>query len=179
MRMAEIEERVLTALKQKLLASELVEDYMRTYRQERSRLNSERSRARRDVERQLTDTKRKQASVIRMIEDEEGDRKLLGQRLKELAALGERIEAQLCQMDRPDVTELHPSSAARYRQQVADIQAELAKGDRHALEAVAFVRGLICTIKMTPNTRSLGPTGRRRFGHPARVGTGRERGLTF
>ena len=45
--------------------------------------------------------------------------------------------------------ELHPS-AARYREQVADIQIELAKGDRFTLEAVAFVRGLICAIKMTP-----------------------------
>ncbi len=150
MRMAEIEERVLTALRQKLLAPELVEAYMHTYREERRRLNAERSRARRDVERQLTDTKRKQTSVIRMIEDEEGDRKLLGQRLKELAALEEQLEIRLRQMDRPDVAELHPSAAARYRQQVADIQTELAKGDRHALEAVAFVRGLIRTIKMTP-----------------------------
>ena len=123
---------------------------MHTYTAERRRLNAERSRARRDVERQLTETKRRQTSVIRMIEDEQGDRKLLGQRLKELAAIEVGLEIQMRQMDRPDVAELHPSAAARYRQQVADIQAELAKGDRHALEAVAFVRGLIRTIKMTP-----------------------------
>jgi site-specific DNA recombinase len=175
MRMAEIEERVLSALKEKLLAPELVEDYVRTYREERRRLNVERSRARRDVERQLTDTKRKQGSVIRGIEDEEGDRKLLGQRLKELAALEEALEAQLRQMDRPDVTELHPSAGARYRQQVADIQAELAKGGSPRSRGGSIRQGIDPHHQDDARTRSLGPPGFRRFGNPARVGTGRER----
>ena len=131
---------MLAALREKLLTPELVEDYMRAYREERRQLNAERYQGA-TSNGSSNATRTDPASVIRMIEDEEGDRKLLGQRLKELAALEERLEAQMRQMDRPDVAELHPSAAARYRQQVADIQAELAKGDRHALEAVAFVGG--------------------------------------
>ena len=50
-----------------------------------------------------------------------------------------------------NVLALHPSAARSYAAKVSEIRKALTKGNSAAIEAVALVRELICSITATPS----------------------------
>ena len=75
----------------------------------------------------------------------------------------------------PDVVELHPMAAERYRQKVEDIQAALMAGDAARLEAVALVRQLVQRVRVMPAPRGQ-PVGLEIAGDLAALLTVNEKG---
>jgi hypothetical protein len=148
----EVEARVIAALKRYLLEPEVIAAAIEAYRTERQRLSRERAGARGSMERELADTKRKKQRDIQAVEDGV-DAKILAPRLKQLTAREEELEAQLALAQAPDVVELHPQAAERYRRKVEEIQAALAAGDAAGTEAVAVVRDLIQQVRVIPEPR--------------------------
>ena len=149
MRMGEIEQRVLTALKQNLLTADAVAAAVEAYRVERHHLSRASARQRSALERELGEVLRHTDRMIASIKDGV-DPKLLVDDLNRALAKREMLEGQLRLAEHPDVTVLHPNAAASYSKKVAQIQAALARGDAAALEAVTLIRGLVREIRITP-----------------------------
>ena len=148
----EAETRVLAALKKYLLAPDIIAAAIEAYRKERQRLSRETARERGSLERELGQTRRKIASVMRAIEDG-GDSKCLVPRLNELAEQANELAARLALADPPDIVELHPQASQRYASQVADIETALSAGDAAGLEALTLVRDLISQVRVIPTPR--------------------------
>jgi hypothetical protein len=92
---------------------------------------------------------RKISGVITAIESG-GDPRSLALRINELEAERRAVEARLPSRGADEVLTLHPKTAERYKQRVADIHAALSKGDKAARDAVELVRELIDRIVVTP-----------------------------
>jgi site-specific DNA recombinase len=148
-RLAEIEERVVAALRSFLLAPDVVAEAVEAYRIERERTAKERARRRRDAERDHATLERKINGVISAIENG-GDTKALVGRLNKLVAERVSLQALLPQEHAHDAITLHPQAAERYREKVADVHAALKTGDAAGREAISLVRKLIETISVTP-----------------------------
>jgi DNA invertase Pin-like site-specific DNA recombinase len=149
MRMAEIEQRVLTALQTHLLSPELAEAAVEAYRLEREQRDKQTAKGRRALERELADTKGALERVLDMVCKGIGEQAELGQRMKDLAARKREIEAVLSSAKQTVVT-IHPQAAQRYRAKVAEIQEALTRGDAASQGAVALVRSMIECIVITP-----------------------------
>lgn len=148
-RLAEIEERVVGALRSFLLAPDVVAQAVEAYRFERERTTKERARLRRDAERDLAALERKINGVITAIENG-GDSKMLVARLNALGADQQALVALLPQEHAGDGIALHPQAAERYRQKVADVHSALKSGDAAGRAAISLVRELIDGISVTP-----------------------------
>jgi hypothetical protein len=129
--------------------------FVETYRAERDRLAKLHARDRRDLEKDLAAIDRKLAHIMTAIEDGDGELKPLLRRQKELSTRRRELEQKLPLIDKP-VVALHPNSHQRYRQQITDLQAVLAKGDEGADEAKGLVRSLITKIVVTPEAERMG-----------------------
>lgn len=149
MRMREIEQRVLTALRQRLLAPDAVATAVEAYRIERQRLSRERARDRSALELEISEVGRQIDRMIASIKDGV-DPKLLVADLNNAHAKREALQRQLRLADHAGVAVLRPQAAAAYAQKVVLIQEALAQGDAAALKAVALVRGLVHEIRVTP-----------------------------
>ncbi len=148
-RLAEIEERVVAALRSFLLAPEVVAEAVEAYRIEWVRTAKERARQRRDAERDLATIERKINAVITGMENG-GDPKLLANRLNALGAERHALIAMSPIEHTKDAIALHPNVAERYRQKVADAHEALRRGDEAGREAISLVRELIQSISVTP-----------------------------
>ncbi len=147
-RLAEIEQRILKVLQEHLLSPDVVATAIETYRVERECLVKSQAKSRRSAERDLAAVARKIAGVIAAIEAG-GDPRSLAARINELEAERRAIEARLPSRD-AEVLALHPATAERYKQRVADMHVALSKGDEAGREAVELVRELIDRIVVTP-----------------------------
>ncbi len=147
-RLAEIEERVVAALRSFLLAPDVVAEAVEAYRIERERTAKERARQRRDAERDLAAFERKIKAVLTMAENG-GDPKALVPRLNQLEAERQAVLSLLPMDHTSDVLALHPSAAERYRQKVAGVHEALKSGDEAGREAISLVRELIERISVT------------------------------
>jgi hypothetical protein len=152
-RIAELEERVLSALRHHLLAPDVVAAAVEAYREERRKLSETRMRQRAELERSAAAIERRIGNLLEMVETGMADPKASGKRFNELVAEQREIESALAEAASPHAIELHPQAAARYRSKVADIHAAIRSGDPAAYEAIALVRGLIHHILVTPTPR--------------------------
>ena len=154
--MVEIERRVLGALRQHLLAPEIVAGAIEAYRTERERLAREQCRMRTKVERDLAEVDRRIARLIDIIEcknDGREEARALAARIAVLEEQRREIESRMQRVPGPQVVSLHPQAAARYKHKVAEIHDALSRGDAASAEAVALVRELIIKIRIVPGNK--------------------------
>ena len=155
--MAEIEERVLGALRQNLLASKVVAASVENYRQERMRLAEQRRKSQGRAQGELAEVVRKINRMLKMVEDGHAEPAIAGPRLNELAAERRKLEEAVANEPINKVIEIFPNAAERYAAIVAEIHKALANGKTGDLEAVALVRALIrrIVVRSTPAPQPL------------------------
>ena len=147
-----LEARVLTGLRERMMTPEMAAEAMRAYTQETNRLNRERRNIADATRRELAETGKAIAEIVRVIE-QGGWHRTLSDRLTELEARQDSLAARLS--DAPqDVPDLHPRIAETYRRRIERLTAALAHPD-DAAEAAEAIREIIDRIVITP-----GPTRR-------------------
>eukprot|EP00752_Nemacystus_decipiens_P015336 g13669.t1 len=152
---AEIERRVLDALKDRLATPELVGEFVRAYHRERARLAADARRSAEADRKRFAEIERALArhletieaglfspAVKAKIEALEGERAALAARLESAAG------------DAGDVVAMHPDAPARYRAMIEDLQAALADADDRArAEARAAIHRLTDRVRFLPDDR--------------------------
>ncbi|HEY6432147.1 MAG TPA: recombinase family protein [Acetobacteraceae bacterium] len=143
-----IEARVLHGLKDRLLAPELVADFVRAYAEEMATVQRQASSQRDRLKAEHADTDRRLQGVLKAIENGAWS-DALRSRLAELEArkrnLESRIEAAGAQ---PPPIQLHPGAAEIYRAKVADLEAALNAPEIRS-EASEALRALIERVTLT------------------------------
>lgn len=144
--MSEVEQRVLTALRNYLLSPDVVASAVTAYQAERQRIAEERRRSRHKLEAAAAEVERKIARLLSLVENGHADPVATGPRINELVGERKRLAEALKQQPDANVVEFFPKAVERYRQKVADIHAALSRGEAGDREAVALVRSLIGRI---------------------------------
>jgi site-specific DNA recombinase len=145
----EVEERVLSALQDKLMRKDFFEEFCREFAREMNRLRMEQRAGLSGAKRELERVKREIQKVVEAIVDG-----VKGSELKDrMADLQNRKDALLKQLEVADEPPplLHPTMADLYRSKVD----ELAEAQRERLEAPEMLRGLIDSIVLTPEKGQL------------------------
>ena len=149
----EIEARVLAGLKERLMAPELVREFIRAFREEANRTRAERERQFGADRRLLETVERKIAGIVAVIEEGNYSR-ALGNRLSDLENQQETLRARLNEAP-PSNVRLHPGLAGVYAEKVQQLEKALNDPDiRH--EAAEVLRGLIDRIELRPRRDSKG-----------------------
>jgi site-specific DNA recombinase len=156
--MSEVEQRVLLALRNHLLAPDVVARAVAAYQAERKRLTEERRRSRHKLEAAAAEVERKITRLLTLVENGHADPIATGPRINELVVERKRLTAALNQQPASNVLEYFPNVADRYRQKVADIHAALSRGEAGDREAIAQMRSLIgrIVVHATPAPEPLG-----------------------
>ncbi len=145
-----IEERVLSGLKDRLMAPEAAAEAMRAWAEETNRINRERRASGASDRKELADVEKKIAAMIAVIEDGGYVRGMVD-RLRELEARQDELNERLAAVP-VDLPDIHPNIAAVYRRKVARLAEALDHPeDRDA--AAAAIRGLIERIVLTPSEK--------------------------
>jgi site-specific DNA recombinase len=148
--MSEIEQRVLGALRNQLLATDLVQVAVEEYRRERTRLAKERRKARLRLEVELADVTNKIERMLDLLQDGNIEKGKGVARVNELTVEEKRLTQELAADPAPAVVEIYPYAGERYAEKVAEIHVALAKGQEAEIEAVNLVRSLIQRIDVHP-----------------------------
>jgi site-specific DNA recombinase len=148
----EVEERVLSALQDKLMRKDFFEEFCREFAKEMNRLRMEQRAGLSGAKRELERVKREIQKVIEAIVDG-----VKGSELKDrMADLQNRKDALLKQLEVADKPPplLHPSMADLYRSKVEELASAFQREDTR-LEASKMLRGLIDSIVLTPEKGQL------------------------
>lgn len=148
----EIEARVLDALRNHLLAPDVVAAVIEEYRVERERLRAERARAFRNIERELAVIDGKIARLVAAIEQADDGGRALVERLTALEAERKAILARAPAPIPDEKLALHPQIADLYRREVMEIQRALESDGDVKRDVLTRVRNLIreVTVYATP-----------------------------
>ena len=149
----EIEERVLGGLKQRLLAPELVREFIQAFQEEVNRTTAERDQQFRADQQQLESIKRKIAGIVGAIEERDYSR-ALGDRLADLEKQQELLEARLSDTP-PSTVRLHPRLAEVYAEKIQQLEKTLNDPAIRA-EAADVLRCLIDRIELRPRGEGQG-----------------------
>ena len=150
----DIERRVLTGLKERLLAPELVQEFVDSFRAGVEAATADREANRRTRERELAAVERKIAGILKAIEDG-----LYHESMKERLIILEADKARLLaaaeepNVDLPSV--LLPQLSNLYRRKVEALEAALA-GSEDSAEAMELVRIMIDRVVLTPSSAGAG-----------------------
>ncbi len=144
-----IEQRVLSALKSRMLTPELVEEFVRTFAEEVALHQREAAGRRTQLEHSLAGVERRLQGVLRAIEDGAWNESLRS-RLTDLEASKTDLRAQLVNAAKPPQIVLHPNAASLYAAKVADLEAALTAPSIQA-EAGDVLRSLIERVVLTPH----------------------------
>jgi site-specific DNA recombinase len=151
----EVEERVLRALREKLMRKDLFEEFCREYTRELNRLRMAQrgglSRARHELAR----VERELRQLVQAIKDGLPPHTIKNEFVS-LEAQREDLERQV-QAPEPQPL-LHPNMADVYRDKVTSLCVALEQGDRVRTEAHEAIRGLIEAIELKPDGSTLGIT---------------------
>jgi len=146
-RRSPLEELILDGLRQRLMAPEMVEEFVAAYHEEVNRHRREATAARASKERELAEVTRKLDKLIEALI--EGYRTAgLQQRLQELEARKAALEQELA-ADPPPPVRLHPNLAQVYRAKVERLHEALADPGLRD-EALGILRGLIERVVLHP-----------------------------
>jgi DNA invertase Pin-like site-specific DNA recombinase len=148
-----IEARVLGGLRDKLMAPELVAEFVRAFQEEINAAAEAAASRAEQLKREAEAIERKIASIVTAIEDGMYT-PALKDRMKALEARKAEIEATLASARAPSVVRLHPNAAEIYRRKVAEL--ELALNDNSIkAEAGEILRSLIDKVVLTPAADAL------------------------
>jgi site-specific DNA recombinase len=148
----EVEERVLGALKDKLMRRDFFEEFCREFAKEMNRLRMEQRAGLTSAQRELARIEARRKKLVESIM--EG---VPGAQVKdELIAIGDRKEVLTKQLETANQPPplLHPSMADVYRTKVEGLAAALQREDTR-LEASETLRGLIDAIVLMPEKGQL------------------------
>ncbi len=148
-----IEARVLAGLKDRLMAPDLVAEFVAEFQAEVNRSARAAERRAAATRRDLAAVERRIAGILTAIEDGNYNPTLTA-RLTELEARKTTLEADLAAAGPPPVVRLHPNLPAVYRDNVARLEQALDTDDTRA-EAAEIIRGLIDRIVLTPTDDGL------------------------
>ncbi|AYM81058.1 recombinase family protein [Agrobacterium tumefaciens] len=146
----DLETRVLAGLRERLMTPEMITEAMSAYAQETNRLNRERRSAAETTRRDLAETVKAIAEIVRVIE-QGGWHRALSDRLTELEARQDSLTARLSDIPE-DVPDLHPGIVETYRRRIERLTETLAHPDQ-ALEAAEIIREVIDRIVVTPGDK--------------------------
>ena len=145
-----VEQRVLSGLKYRLLAPELIAEFVRAFAEEMAAAHRQAVGLRSQLETQLADVERRLEGVLRAIENGAWS-ETLRNRLSELETPKTALQQQRERMNKPVTTmQLHPNAAEIYRTKVADLEASL-NAPEIRTEASDALRALIERIVLTPD----------------------------
>jgi hypothetical protein len=143
-----IEARVLTGLKDRLLAPELVAEFVRSFAEEIAAAQRDIVQKRSAVERQLAETDRSLSGIVRAVEQGAWS-ETLRTRLAQLEARKAALRLEQDAMGAPaPLVALHPGAAELYRVKVAELEAVLNDPAIKA-EAADALRALISQVVLT------------------------------
>ena len=151
-RRQEVEERVLRALREKLMRQDFFDEFCREFAKEMNRLRMEQRAGLTSAQRELARIEARRKKLVESIM--EG---VPGAQVKdELIAIGDRKEVLTKQLETANQPPplLHPSMADLYRTKVEDLAAALQREDTR-LEASETLRGLIDAIVLMPEKGQL------------------------
>jgi site-specific DNA recombinase len=145
-----VEQRVLSGLKERMLAPDLVAEFVRVFAEETVAAHRQDAARRSLLDGQLADVERRLQAVLRAIEDEAWS-EALRKRLSELETRKEALQRQREGFGNPaPVIRLRPNAADIYRAKVADLEASLNAPEIRA-EASDALRALIDRVVLTPD----------------------------
>ena len=143
----DLEVRVFSGLKQRLLAPELLKEFIAEFQAELNRNTREAGAMCAAHVRQLADVERRIQSILRAIEDGVYTA-TTKERLLELERRRDELSAQTTPSE-PPVLRIHPNMPEIYRQKVAKLEEALNEPECRA-EAATALRGLIDRIVINP-----------------------------
>lgn len=153
---APLERRVLAGLRQELLSPERVSLAVRTYHQERQRLDREAaSTAQRNRSRIEALTKQIDR-LVAAITAGAGDVPEIVQALQTARAERDTLQAQLAEGTAAQVITLHPAIAEAYRSAIETIMDTLQGSDEDARDARNAIRALVEKVVLNPRANSRG-----------------------
>ncbi len=144
----DIEHRVLAGLKDKLMAPELVAEFVAEFQREMNRMGREAEQRLAEHRRELNAIERKIEAVLRAVEDGMYHPTMKA-RLTALEARKVELGSELAAGASPTVLRVHPKLPEIYRDKVARLEAALAD-EATKSEAMELIRGLIDKIVLTP-----------------------------
>src|SRR6266404_548801 len=145
-----IETRVLGGLKHKLMAPELIAEFIRAYQAEINGAAKAAAARGGELKREAEGVSRKIAGIMAAIEDGMYT-PALKERMKVLENREVEIEGLLAGADAPPVIRVHPNMAEVYRLKVAELEIAL-NDDSIKAEAGDILRTLIDRVVLTPAT---------------------------
>jgi site-specific DNA recombinase len=151
----DIERRVLSGLKEKLVEPKLVEEFIREFHAEMKLLKQQNSAARRSLERKLATVRKDIRTLIEALK--KGiDTPDVKEELELLGAQRQDLEARLTgsTVEETNVVEFHPGLPALYRQKIEQFQTAL-QDETLRREAMAILRTLIEKVVVTPTEASV------------------------
>lgn len=143
----EIEARVLGGLKGKLMAPELVREFVRAFQEEVNHAAVERERLVASRRSELAKVERKIAGIVTAIEDGRHSR-VLSDRLAELEREQEELHALVAEAPTP-IVRIHPRLAEVYADKVARLE-ETLNDPLIRREATDVLRSLISMVELRP-----------------------------
>jgi site-specific DNA recombinase len=144
----EVEQRVLSALQDKLMRNEFFEEFCREFAKEMNRLRMEQRAGLTSAKREVERIGRRIKKLLDLLLDDEIAVDEGKAEMKALDARRKELEVQLKAADKPPPL-LHASMADLYRSKVEELAAALQREDTR-LEASEMLRGLIEAIVLTP-----------------------------
>ena len=143
-----VEQRILTALRDRLMESALFAEFCQEFTKEMNRL-------RMDATASLAGKRAELAKIERQLQKllDDGDSKTIVKNMQTLEAQQEALEAELSQADSPPPL-LHPNMAEVYHKKINELHAALT-GDDTKTDAAEILRTLIDAIILTPEDGEL------------------------
>ena len=149
-----LEARVLDALKAALLQPALVEHWVRERHLAQARQARETGQHRAGLERELAEARRRAERLVDQVE-QGMPWTAIAERHRALSDRAETLQRQLDAADSPQVVQLHPRAAERYRELVENLQSALTEGEATASRATAreLLRAIIGTVSVYPEAQ--------------------------
>ncbi|MEZ0468952.1 recombinase family protein, partial [Phaeobacter sp. SYSU ZJ3003] len=150
----EVEDRVLSGLKQRLLAPDLLAQFAEEYRKAFNEAAAGACQERQKAEASLKKVDGKIAGILKAIEDGMYHASLKA-KMTELEEEKARLKALIKESPEPPALRLHSSLSQRYREMVEDLARSL-NAPEVKREAMAELRALISQVRMVPDADAPG-----------------------